>query len=241
MSITKFEVPGAPAEMAAQMKKTMGEAQTTTFCLTKEMSDKGFEEMFRELGKDGECKYQRFDVSGGKLDALLQCESKAEGKGAVALSGNVGSTGSDATVRSRHGEPGIPDGQHRDHHADGLEADRGLPGGEINREFDEMTIVKNVRAMFFASAAVLALGLGACNSQEGVTAKDASVEDVAKAIANSDVALRPGRWETSVAMAGKAMPAPRRGQGRDGDVPDQGRHRPDGQADDANADGRMPL
>ncbi len=71
-----------------------------------------------------------------------------------------------------------------------------------------MTIVKNVRAMFFASAAVLALGLGACNSQEGVTAKDASVEDVAKAIANSDVALRPGRWETSVAMAGKAMPAP---------------------------------
>lgn len=71
-----------------------------------------------------------------------------------------------------------------------------------------MTITKNARTLLCASAAVLTLGLGACNSNEGVTAKDASVEDVAKAIANSDVALSPGRWETSVAMEGKSMPVP---------------------------------
>jgi Protein of unknown function (DUF3617) len=55
--------------------------------------------------------------------------------------------------------------------------------------------------------ALISLGLGACNSG-GVSAENASVEDVAEQIARSDVALRPGRWETSVAMDGKPAPGP---------------------------------
>ncbi len=110
MKVTKFEVPDAPPEMTAQMKKAMGEEQTTTFCLTKEMSDKGFEEMFREIGKGGACKYQRFDVSGGKLDALLECESKAEGKGTITMAGQVGSQGSDVTVEIKTVNPSSPMG-----------------------------------------------------------------------------------------------------------------------------------
>jgi hypothetical protein len=110
MKVTKFEVPNAPPEMAKQMKAAMGQAQTTSFCLTKEMSQKGFEEMFREIGKDGECKYQRFDVSGGKLDALLQCESKAEGKGTITMAGTVGSQGSDVTVEIDTVNPASPMG-----------------------------------------------------------------------------------------------------------------------------------
>jgi hypothetical protein len=110
MKVTKFEVPNAPPEMAKQMKAAMGQAQTTSFCLTKEMADKGFEEMFREIGKDGECKYERFDVSGGKLDALLQCESKAEGKGTITMAGTVGSQGSDVTVEIDTVNPASPMG-----------------------------------------------------------------------------------------------------------------------------------
>jgi predicted small secreted protein len=81
-------------------------------------------------------------------------------------------------------------------------------GREVIGEFEDMTIIRSARTLLCASAAVLSLGLAACNSQEGVTAKDASVEDVAKAIAKSDVALSPGRWETSVSMGGKALPVP---------------------------------
>lgn len=110
MKITKFEVPGAPPEMAKQMKATLGQEQVTSFCLTKEMSDKGFQEMFNELGKDGECKYQRFAVSGGKLDALLECESKAEGKGTITMAGTVGSQGSDVTVVIDTVNPATPTG-----------------------------------------------------------------------------------------------------------------------------------
>lgn len=76
-----------------------------------------------------------------------------------------------------------------------------------------MKLVRNPRMLLSGSAAVFALGLAACNSNEGVTAKDASVEEVAEAIAKSDVSLRPGRWETNVSMGGEVMPVPGAGQG----------------------------
>ncbi|MFT4025625.1 MAG: DUF3617 domain-containing protein [Novosphingobium sp.] len=98
MTVTKFEVPGAPPQMAEQMKAAMGKAQEHSFCLTEEMAGKGFQDMFDKVGNDGECKYDRFDVSGGKLDAVLQCENKTEGKGVITLAGTVSETGSDVTV-----------------------------------------------------------------------------------------------------------------------------------------------
>jgi hypothetical protein len=111
MKVTKFEVPDAPEAMKEQMKAAMEQAaQTTEFCLTKDMSDKGFEEMFRDIGKGGECKYQRFNVSGGKLDAVLDCESKEEGKGTITMAGNVGSDGSDVTVEINTANPASPVG-----------------------------------------------------------------------------------------------------------------------------------
>lgn len=72
---------------------------------------------------------------------------------------------------------------------------------------------RSARVRLLATAMVTTLGLGACNSNEGVTAKDASVEEVAKAVAESDVALRPGRWETSVSMGGDVTPIPGAGKG----------------------------
>lgn len=110
MKITKFEIPGAPPEAVAQMKTAMGQQQDTNFCLTKEMSDKGFQEMFNEIGKGGECKYERFNVAGGRLDAVLQCENPTEGKGTITMAGSVGSQGSDVTVEIATVNPASPMG-----------------------------------------------------------------------------------------------------------------------------------
>lgn len=110
VKVTKFEIPNAPPETAKQMQAAMGEAQTTSFCLTREMSDKGFEEMFREVSKNGDCKYQRFNVSGGRLDALLECASKTEGKGTITMAGTVTSQGSDVTVEIDTVNPASPMG-----------------------------------------------------------------------------------------------------------------------------------
>lgn len=98
MTITKFEIPGAPPEMAAQIQAAMTKAQESNFCMTEEMANQGFRDMFDKVGKDGECKYERFDVSGGRLDALLHCENAAQGKGTITLAGKVGEEGSDVNV-----------------------------------------------------------------------------------------------------------------------------------------------
>jgi hypothetical protein len=98
MTITKFEIPGAPPQMAAQMQAAMSKAQEHDFCMTEQMANEGFRDMFDKVGKGGECKYDRFDVTGGKLDALLLCENQAQGKGTITLAGKVGEEGSDVTV-----------------------------------------------------------------------------------------------------------------------------------------------
>lgn len=110
MKITKFDVPDAPPEFAKQMQAAMAQAQTMEFCLTEEMSQKGFEEMFKEVGKGGECKYERFTVSGGKLDALLECENKTEGKGTIKMAGTVTAQGSEVSVEIDTKNPASPMG-----------------------------------------------------------------------------------------------------------------------------------
>jgi hypothetical protein len=98
MNVTQFDIPGAPPEMAAQLKAAMAKAQEHQFCLTAEMAEKGYRDMFDKIGGNGECKYDRFDVSGGKIDAVLQCANANEGKGTITMSGTVTEEGSDVNV-----------------------------------------------------------------------------------------------------------------------------------------------
>ncbi|MGN6357011.1 MAG: DUF3617 domain-containing protein [Novosphingobium sp.] len=98
MTISKFEIPGAPPEMAEAMKGAMTKAQEQQFCLTPAMAEQGFRDMFDKVGGNGECKYDRFEVSGGKIDAVLQCANATEGKGTITLSGSVSEEGSDVNV-----------------------------------------------------------------------------------------------------------------------------------------------
>ncbi|MCB2073114.1 MAG: DUF3617 domain-containing protein [Novosphingobium sp.] len=111
MTVTEFELPGAPPEMAAQLKSALGQSNDQEFCLTEEMSKKGFQDMFQKIGDDGECSYERFNVSGGDLDALLQCQSEAEGKAQFSLAGKVTTEGSDIKVRIDSDNPNSPMGK----------------------------------------------------------------------------------------------------------------------------------
>ncbi|WP_324260865.1 hypothetical protein U4960_11965 [Altererythrobacter sp. H2] len=52
-NITEFEIPGLPAEQAAQMKEMMGSSasQSSEFCLTPDQAEEGFKSVARELGE----------------------------------------------------------------------------------------------------------------------------------------------------------------------------------------------
>lgn len=96
--ITRFEVPGAPPEMAKQMKAMMqGQGQESSFCLTKEDSEKGFEEMFKQVSQ-GECRYDRFDATKGTIDALMVCKTGTGGNARLAMNGTVSPRGSKVKV-----------------------------------------------------------------------------------------------------------------------------------------------
>ncbi|MCB2059796.1 MAG: DUF3617 domain-containing protein [Novosphingobium sp.] len=113
MTVTEFEVPGAPPEMAEQFKEAIGQSNDQKFCLTEEMSQQGFKDMFQKIGEDGECSYERFNVSGGVLDAQLHCENEAEGKAQFSLAGSVTPEGSDVRMTIDPDNPNSPMGKTR--------------------------------------------------------------------------------------------------------------------------------
>lgn len=99
VQIEKIEVPGMPSEAADRMKGMMQAAQVHEFCLTAEDADKGFRDMFDQVGRDNrECTFTRFDVSGGTLDAQMDCKSAQGGSGVMKLAGKVSETESDITM-----------------------------------------------------------------------------------------------------------------------------------------------
>lgn len=98
IEITRLDVPGMPPEAAEQMKAMMKAAQENTVCLTKAQTDKGFKDMFKDIGKGDQCTYTKFEVDGGKLDAQMDCNSAQGAKSTMKMNGTVSSTGSDVTV-----------------------------------------------------------------------------------------------------------------------------------------------
>jgi hypothetical protein len=75
VTIDKLEVPGMPPEVAQRMKTMMAEQQAHSFktCLTKEDVQKPKEDFF--TGKSKECRYERFTMGNGKIDAVMHCGS----------------------------------------------------------------------------------------------------------------------------------------------------------------------
>ncbi len=73
MTIDKIEMPGLPPEVQGMMKKQMGKVQTSISCLTKEEAEKVDGEFFKPGDQSG-CKYNKFVMGGGKVEADMTCE-----------------------------------------------------------------------------------------------------------------------------------------------------------------------
>lgn len=98
MEITRFEVPGMSMKDTEAMGRMMASSQVNSFCLTEAESEKGFRDMFDEVGKGDECSYSRFNVAGGKIDAQMDCKDRNGQAATITLAGAVTRQGSDVTV-----------------------------------------------------------------------------------------------------------------------------------------------
>ena len=76
-TIDEMTIPGMPPSAQAEMKRMMGQRQNVTvdYCMTPEDARKPGGKVF--TGKESkDCRYERFDMAGGKVDAVMRCEGK---------------------------------------------------------------------------------------------------------------------------------------------------------------------
>lgn len=110
MQITKFDMPGAPPEAAAAMKGMMGQAQTSESCLTKEQADKDPGEFIKQ-GQGGDCTFEHFDVSGGKIDGKMICKKPNQGTMEASMTGTIAAEAMSMTMSSVVTDSKMPGGK----------------------------------------------------------------------------------------------------------------------------------
>lgn len=108
IKITDFSIPGMPADRAEQMKGMFGQTgKTIEYCLTKADADKGFEEVNKRAAQ-GDCSYDRFSASGGKIDAKMTCKTGQGMTMAYEMQGTFSSTASQLSMKSDTAMAGMP-------------------------------------------------------------------------------------------------------------------------------------
>jgi hypothetical protein len=98
---------GMPPQVLQQMKASMAGVTSQSQCLTPEQASRPSSEMF--AGKQrGNCKYETFEMSGGKLKATLSCPDRSGAKMAMTMDGSYSKTSYtvDADMRIDSPTPG---------------------------------------------------------------------------------------------------------------------------------------
>lgn len=107
LRINRVEFPGMGGAMADKARSMFGtSAQTSEYCLTPQEAGKGREEYYRRTLAKGDCKYEKLNLTGTSIDALLVCQT---GQGMTArneVTGTFTATGSDMAIKSRSQVPG---------------------------------------------------------------------------------------------------------------------------------------
>ena len=77
ITLLDVNIPGMPPQMAQQMKQSMTKIQERGYetCLTEADVKRPKEDFF--AGKNNNCRYDHFTMSGGKIDAALRCEGRS--------------------------------------------------------------------------------------------------------------------------------------------------------------------
>ncbi|WP_025290666.1 DUF3617 domain-containing protein [Sphingomonas sanxanigenens] len=84
--LVSIDVPGLPKEVADQIGQSAAKSSTTEDCVTQEEADKPQEMLARD---NGECRYDRFQMGGGKIDAVMRCKGTEQpGEMQISMSGN---------------------------------------------------------------------------------------------------------------------------------------------------------
>lgn len=92
IEVVEADIPGLPPQMAEQMKRQMLQKSTVSSCMTPEQAANPNEDLF--AGKSGNCRFDRFTMKDGKVDAAMTCTGGGQGAGAakIAMTGTFDKT-----------------------------------------------------------------------------------------------------------------------------------------------------
>src|SRR3546814_14825870 len=81
-SVTDVNMPGAPPQMLEMMKKP----QTMRHCVTPDQASRGPQELLKQ--SQGQCKFSKYDFRAGRVNAVMQCNSRERGSMTVTTEGS---------------------------------------------------------------------------------------------------------------------------------------------------------
>jgi hypothetical protein len=73
MAMSKFDIPGAPPEVAARAKAMLGQSQTTEACMDAGQAKLGVREMSSSM-QQGDCTMEDFQQGGGTMSGTMVCK-----------------------------------------------------------------------------------------------------------------------------------------------------------------------
>jgi hypothetical protein len=104
-TMTEVSFPGMPEELKGHGG---GMTNTSENCLTEADVSKGYEEMLKQ-GQDGECSFEKFNLKGGALDAVMVCKTP-QGESRMAMTGTTTPTSSEFTATTKVNLEGVGEG-----------------------------------------------------------------------------------------------------------------------------------
>lgn len=73
MAMSKFDIPGAPPEVAARAKAMLGQSQTTEACMNEAEAKAGVRSMSSSM-QQSQCTMEDFKQGGGTMSGTLVCK-----------------------------------------------------------------------------------------------------------------------------------------------------------------------
>ena len=88
-TMEEMTIPGLPVAAQADMQRMMGEKNNFTmeYCLSPEEAKRPRGKFFGGRQSDN-CRYESFDMVGGRIDAVMRCEGQPSGTMTMKISGN---------------------------------------------------------------------------------------------------------------------------------------------------------
>jgi hypothetical protein len=110
MTMTKFDIPGAPPAVAQNAKAMLGKGQTNDACMTPAMAKAGVRDMSSSM-QQGECKMEDYKQSGGKMSGTMVCKGSAMGDTAMKMEGTYSPEKVAMTLSGEIAEQRLPGGK----------------------------------------------------------------------------------------------------------------------------------